>query len=633
MCGIAGIYDTAATPDPATVRAMVGAMVHRGPDGEGFHLDEDAALGMRRLAIIDVEGGRQPLYNERGDVVVVFNGEIYNHRELRSRLEGRGHRLSSGSDGAVLPHLYEELGEHFVDDLNGIFAIAVWDARRRRLLLARDRFGVKPLYWSRTGGHVAFASELKALLRDRAVQRTLDLAALDSFLTFRFIPSPATPLASVRRVRPATVVTLTADAAHERRYWAVDEHAPVTEPVDQLAERYSELFEQAVVRQMMSDRPIGVMLSGGVDSGAITAVMARHSRYVRTFTVGFEGGGDADETQLAEQTARLFDTRHESLVVPTSEYLRRLPESYTMLEEPVGTTSALAVAYVSELMRPEVPVALCGQGADELMGGYWRHVGAALAQAARPLSGPARAARHLPVGRISTRALRGLTTIGGQSDLDQLMRAYGLFGPQEKAGLYRPEVREALRASRPAAAVERLRGPVADRPLLDQMLFVDARLWLPDEILLIADKMSMSASVELRVPFLDPDLVALCESLPGSLRVRHLRRKYIHKRAMSRWLPRTIVYRKERGWATPMGDWLRRELDGLLRDVLLGDGALCRELFRPPVIESMIAEHRDRRRDFTRQLFCLLSLGLWHQSFVVDIPAFDGPRAVTPVAS
>jgi asparagine synthase (glutamine-hydrolysing) len=616
MCGIAGIYERAGAADRRVVDAMTSRLVHRGPDGEGFHVDEHIALGMRRLAIVDVERGQQPLKNERGDVVVVFNGEIYNHGELRRWLRSRGHRLGSRSDGAVLPHLYEELGDGFVERLNGIFAIALWDAEAASLVLARDRFGVKPLYWSTTGAHVAFASELKALLCDPAIPRTLDLAAIDEFLTFRFIPSPATPFAAVRRVRPGALVTVTPSVAHERVYWYADTADRVWASEADLVERYAERFEQAVVRQMMSDRPIGVMLSGGVDSGAVTAVLARHSSRVRTFTIGFEEGGDADETALAERTAKMFDTQHESVVVPTADYLERLPESYAILEEPVGTSSAACVAYVAALMRPDVPVALSGQGADELMGGYWRYVGAALAQSLRPLSGAARAAGQLPLGPLSTRVRRGLSALAGESDLDRLMNAYGLFTAADKMRLYRSEVLGALHTSQPAAAVERLRRLVADRPLLDQMLFVDARLWLPDELLLIADKMSMSESVELRVPFLDPDLVALAESIPGSLRVHHLRRKYVHKRAMAKLLPPDIVHRKERGWATPMSSWLRAELEPLLRDVLLGQGGLCRELFHAHALRAMIDEHGDGRQDLARQLFCLLSLGLWHQSCV-----------------
>ena len=303
------------------------------------------------------------------------------------------------------------------------------------------------------------------------------------------------------------------------------------------------------------------------------------------------------------------------MVVSAHDYLRRLPDSYSVVEEPIGTSSALAVNYVSEMMRTEVPVGLSGQGADELMGGYWRYVGIAIAQAAQPFSPVARAAAKLPLGRLGARLTRGLETLGATEDVDFLMRAYSLFGADEKKRLYRPEVASQLAASDPARSVDQFRRRVDGLPILDQMLHVDVRLWLPDELLLIADKMSMAASVELRVPFLDADLVALAESIDGRLKVKRLRRKHLHKRAMCRWLPKEVVYRKERGWATPMSRWLRTELEATLRDVLLSDGGVCRELFREEHLDAMIEDHRSGRRDLTRQLFALMSLGLWHRRF------------------
>ncbi|HEY8867341.1 MAG TPA: asparagine synthase (glutamine-hydrolyzing), partial [Solirubrobacteraceae bacterium] len=307
MCGIAGIHAPGAEVDARVVRAMVARMAHRGPDGEGFHLDGEIGVGMRRLAIIDPAGGHQPLRSERGDVVAVFNGELYNHRELRRELEAGGHELRSGSDGEVIPHLYEEHGPRFVERLNGIFAIALWDARARTLHLARDRFGVKPLYYARgAGGRLAFASEVKALLADESVPRELDYAAVDEFLTFRFVPSPRTTLAAVRKLRPAGLLASAAGGLSE------DEYATKPAPAARadrraLVAEYREAFERAVVRQLMSDVPLGVMLSGGVDSGAITAVMAKHSSKVCAFTVGFAGGGaQTDEIEQARATAALF---------------------------------------------------------------------------------------------------------------------------------------------------------------------------------------------------------------------------------------------------------------------------------------------------------------------------------------
>jgi len=613
VCGIAGIFAPDGEAPERLVHAMVDRLVHRGPDGEGYHVEERIALGMRRLAIVDLPGGAQPLYNERRDVAVVFNGEIYNHLELRRWLEHRGHEIRSATDGAVLPHLYEELGPAFVERLNGIFAIAVWDAGREALHMVRDRFGVKPLYWAQLHGRVSFASEMRALLADPAIPRDVDLEAVDHFLTFRFLPSPYTPLTGVHKLPPATALRCTRGGIEEHRYWT--ETPPRQRRSDRraLVEEYSEAFERAVVRQMMSDRPIGVMLSGGVDSGAITAVLAKHSRHVRTFTVGFSAGGDTDETSLAAETARLFGAEHEHLILGPSDYLDALPRSLEILEEPVGSNSALAVNFVAGMMRPTVPVALCGQGADEPLGGYWRHLGVKLAQAGRRVPG-ARTAARLPGLDRRVRLARGLQTLGAADDLGLLMAAYRLFGDDAKARLYRPQTAERLRhGPAPEATVERLRERVAHLDPLGQMLYVDTRLWLSDELLLIADKMSMAASVELRVPFLDPDLVELVESMDSSQKVRGLSRKSLHKEAMLRWLPREIVYRKERGWNTPAGAWLRSELRGLLEDVLLGEGEVCRELFEEAEMRRLIDAHAGGAADHTRLLYALLSLGLCYR--------------------
>jgi asparagine synthase (glutamine-hydrolysing) len=625
VCGIAGIFAPDERVDRELVRSMVATLAHRGPDGEGYYFDDGIALGMRRLAIIDPEGGQQPLYNERKDVVVVFNGEIYNHAELRRWLAGRGHEFSSLTDGEVVPHLYEELGPPFVERLNGIFAIALWDAPRGILHLFRDKFGVKPLYWRRTNRGVSFASEIRALMVAPDPPRALDHAAIDHFLTFRFIPSPYTLHEEIRKLPPASALRCTAEGVSEQRYW---DEAPTVQRTDrgQLLEEYCDAFERAVMRQMMSDRPVGVMLSGGVDSGAITAVLAKHAPTVRTFTIGFSAGGDTNEVPLAQETARLFGAENQHLMLGPADYLAELPRALQILEEPIGSDSSLAVKFVSQLMRPSVPVALCGQGADEPLGGYWRHLGIKIAQTARGVPGAASLAERLPRLGNQVRFARGVQTLRTRRDLDLLMAAYRLFRDSQKRGLYKPEVAERVRASAPPeATVERLRERVGHLDPLGQMLYVDTRLWLPDELLLIADKMSMAASVELRVPFLDQDLVALVESIDSSQKVRGLSRKSLHKRAMLRWLPTRIVYRKERGWQTPVAHWLRAELRGLLEDVVLGEGEICRELFREDELRRMISTHATGEAQWSRQLFCLLSLGLCYrgltESAAVRLPA------------
>ncbi|HET8674033.1 MAG TPA: asparagine synthase (glutamine-hydrolyzing) [Thermoleophilaceae bacterium] len=618
MCGIAGIHAPGGTADSELVRAMTARLVHRGPDGDGYHSDGEIALGMRRLAIIDPEHGHQPLLNESGDVVAVFNGEIYNHAELRRELEGRGHGMRSASDGEIVPHLYEEHGPDFARRLNGIFAIAIWDRRSRSLHLMRDKFGVKPLYWSRAGGRLAFASEIKALLADDSLPRDLDLEALDQFLTFRFVPSPRTLFQSVRKLPPASLLSSTQDGIEERRYWTSEPSASRRDTTA-LIDEYGQAFERAVARQLMSDRPLGVMLSGGVDSAAVTAVAAKHTPELRTFTVGFSGGGEGtNEIPPAAETARLFGARHEHVVITADEYLEGLPGSLLTLEEPGGTTSALAVRFVAELMKPSVPVALSGQGADEPLAGYGRHLGVKLATGLRAL-GPLRKPLSKLAGRTGNEQLRrGLTALDSRGDAELLLSAYTIFGEDEKRRLYRGRMREWLGAGDELDVVERYRAPVSTLPPLAQMLYVDTRLTLPDELLLIADKMSMAESVELRVPFLDEDLVALVESMHPSLKLRGRTGKWIHKQAMKRLLPEEIVNRPKLGWETPLDRWLRSELRPLLEEVLLGEGELCRELFEERELRRLIELHASGERDLTKRLFLLLSLGLWHRGFVAQ---------------
>lgn len=627
MCGIAGTYAPDGGADRDLVTAMTAALRHRGPDGDGHHTDDHVALGVRRLAIVDPECGHQPLRSERGEVVVVFNGELYNHRQLRAWLEQRGHRLASGSDGEVIPHLFEELGPGFVERLEGMFAIALWDARGEALHLYRDEFGIKPLYWAEAGGRLTFASELKPLLLDPRLPRELDPAAVDHFLSLRFVPSPMTPFRAVRKLRPGTILTVDRTGRRERTF-APPPAAADRRDREALVAEYAQAFERAVVGHMMSDRPIGVMLSGGVDSAAITAVMARHSTQVRAFTVGFTAGGDADETDDARATAALFGAAHETVMIGHEEYLSAIERSLLTLEEPVAATSALAVNFVAELMRPSVPVGLSGQGADEPQGGYGRHRGVKLAALARRLPGSrALAARAPRPGRRPALA-RGLDVLAAGDDAGMLLAALQVLDPGERRRLYRPEFRAAVEQQLPpAATVEHVRRRVAGLDPLGQMLYVDTRLGLADELLPIADKMSMAASVELRVPFLDRSLMRLVESAHPAERLRGLRAgKALHRAAVARLVPREVIERPKRGWATPMDRWLREELRPLLEDVLFDPAGLPHRLFDERALRQVADRHRSGTADHTRELFSLLSLGLWGR-------AFDEARTPVAVAS
>ena len=621
MCGIAGMVTPGAAVDPGTLGSMVAAMTHRGPDGSGHWIDGEVGLGMRRLAIVDVAGGEQPLSNEDGGVRVVFNGEIYNHQDLRRWLAGRGHRLASRTDGEVIAHAYEELGERFVERLDGIFAIALWDTRNRRLVLARDALGVKPLYIHRDGAGLSFASELKALLRHPRVPRRLDLRALDEHLTFRFTPAPRTLLDGVEKLEPATTLVLCAGRATRRRHWDAAGLPRRDVCFQGAADELRDRFELAVQRQMMSDRPIGAMLSGGIDSAAVVAMMAHSSSQVKTFTVGFEGGGDADETGLARETAALFGTDHAEIILPASDFARDLEGVVEQLEEPVATSSAIGFRAVSRLASTSVPVLLSGQGADEMLAGYWRHVGEWLASPA--LGAAARLRLDGPLARLAERTTsprleRGLRAVRHPDPLARFMNIYAVFTEDQKDLLYRPQLREFLAASeeQPSDCVDRHRVRVLDRDPLGQMLHVDTRLWLPDDLLLVGDKMSMAESVEMRVPFLDRELVEFIESLPTKYKLRRGQRKAVLKRAMRGVLPARIIHRRERGFATPIGSWLRDDPGDHARRVLLETPRVGGELFDLGYVERLVGEHRRGAADHARKLFSLVSLELWGRRFL-----------------
>ncbi len=456
--------------------------------------------------------------------------------------------------------------------------------------------------------------------------RRLDLHALDEHLTFRFTPAPRTLLDGVEKLEPATTLVLCAGRVTRRRYW--DAAAVPRRDVcfQAAADELCDRFELAVRRQMMSDRPIGAMLSGGIDSAAVVAMMARSSSQVKTFTVGFEGGGDADETALARETAALFGTDHSDVVLPAGDFARDLEGVIKQLEEPVATSSAIGFRAVSRLAGASVPVLLSGQGADEMLAGYWRYLGEWLASPA--LGAVARLGLGAPLASLaertsSPRLERGLRAVRHPDTLDRFMNIYAVFTDEQKHRLYHPQLREFLARSgeRPSDCVERHRARVLDRDPLGQMLHVDTRLWLPDDLLLVGDKMSMAESVEMRVPFLDRELVEYVESLPTAHKLRHGQRKAVLKRAMRGVLPARIIHRRERGFATPVGRWLREDPGDDARRVLLEAPRLGGELFDLGYVERLVDEHRRGAADHTRQLFSLISLELWGRRFL------EGPRS------
>ncbi|HVG74493.1 MAG TPA: asparagine synthase (glutamine-hydrolyzing) [Thermoleophilaceae bacterium] len=616
MCGIGAILDPAGTSGQHAAERMVEALRHRGPDGEALRRIGPVALAHTRLAIIDVAGGDQPLDSEDGRVTAIVNGEIYNHRALRAELEQRGHRWATNSDSEVVVHAYEEHGPDFVRRLNGIFAFVIWDDRERRLVAARDAFGVKPLYWWTDGRRVALASEIGALIDAGLVTPAVDRVALDHYLACRFVPSPRTLFEGVRKLPPASTLVVEGDGSPRVTSWREDPGDPIEGADEELAARLAGAFEDAVERQMMSDVPYGAFLSGGVDSAGVVAAMKdRSGTPPTTFTIGFPGHGDVlDERKLAAESARIIGTDHRDTEMRETDFLTELGRCIPRLEEPCGIPSAPALLQLSRFAAQDVKVVLAGQGADEPNGGYGRHQAAALL---RPLklvppavAGPAGAlARALPRAASARRLAH---VVSGRGDAQRLLRLVEITDARVRTELVGPGAeaeQERLVTARAVLA------PVESRGLLEQALYLDTHMFLPDGILLCNDKMSMAAGLELRVPFLDLELMRFVERIPATRRVRPRRPKRLHRMAMERLLPPEVVNRKKHGFATPYDDWLRASL-GQEVERRYAPGSPLAELIDPGAAARLVDEHRRGRADHKAILYCLLELSEWHAAFV-----------------
>jgi asparagine synthase (glutamine-hydrolysing) len=616
MCGIGAILDPAGTSGQHAAERMVEALRHRGPDGEALRRIGPVALAHTRLAIIDVAGGDQPLDSEDGQVTAIVNGEIYNHRGLRAGLEQQGHRWATNSDSEVVVHAYEEEGLDCVRRLNGIFAFVIWDERNRRLVAARDEFGVKPLYWWTDGRRVAVASEVGALLAAGLLKPAVDRVALDHYLACRFVPSPRTLFEGVRKLPPASTLVVEDEGEPHVVNWREAPGPPFEGDDEELGLRLRWGVSGAVERQMMSDVPFGAFLSGGVDSAGIVAAMKEESDAPpATFTIGFPGHGEQlDERRGAAETARIIGTDHRDTVMHETDFLAELARCMPRLEEPCGIPSAPALLQLSRFARREVKVVLAGQGADEPHGGYGRHQAAALlgplrfvpAGAATPAGALARA---LPRAAAARRLAH---LLGGRGDAERLLRLVEITDAPTRTALV--GAGSEAESERLATARELL-GGLEGRGLLEQALYLDTHMFLPDGILLCNDKMSMAAGLELRVPYLDLELMRFVERIPANRRVRPRQPKRLHKRAMERLLPPEVVNRRKHGFATPYDDWLRASL-GQEVERRYAAGSPMAELIDPAAAARLVDEHRRGRADHKAILYCLLELSEWHAAFV-----------------
>jgi asparagine synthase (glutamine-hydrolysing) len=628
MCGICGIVGPATEGRAWVVRQMCAAIAHRGPDAEGIHEDQRAALGMRRLAVIDVATGDQPVFDESGTVVAVFNGEIYNFRQLRERLIGNGHVLRGSSDSECIPHLYEEHGVDFVRHLRGMFAIALWDRRRSRLVLARDRLGKKPLYYRVDPKGLAFASELKALLTDPATDRTVDEEAVSHYLTYQYVPAPHSVLASVRKLEPAHVLVYEDGRHTTSRYWRLDyrpkDARRAVPDEDALAEQLRHRLVDCVRTRLISERPLGAFLSGGLDSSAIVAAMSQVAEGpVKTFSIGFEDEA-YNELPFARRVAELYGTDHHELVV-RPDVLEILPRLARSFDEPFADSSAIPSYYLAEMARQHVVVALNGDGGDEAFGGYPRYPAFLRTTARRIPSGVARALGGMgrtirPWGARShflRRASYATTLLAASQPADRYARFLSYFLPEQKETLFTADFAARIAGADSHALVREVWDAHAATDDVNRLLAVDSHTYLPGDLLPKVDITTMAVSLEARSPFLDHTLVEWAASLPGDLKVRGSTTKHLFKKALEPWLPQDLIHRRKMGFGVPLGDWLRGPLRTVVHDLLTDATASDRGWFRPEAVRRLIAEHM-AGQDHAVRLYALVMLEMWRRE-VVDV--------------
>jgi asparagine synthase (glutamine-hydrolysing) len=623
MCGIVGIFDRNGSPiDRELLNRMTGVIRHRGPDGEGCFIAPGVGISMRRLSIIDLEGGSQPLSNEDGSLQLVFNGEIYNYIELREELLCHGHQFKTQSDTEVIVHAYEQWGRDCVNRFNGMFAFALWDAHKRELFLARDHLGIKPLYYVELGDRVLFASEIKSILEDRLCPREVDLRSLGQLFSLRYVPSPDTLFKGIKKLPAGHRMTLGASGIRIERFWKWKPVLCQSTDEGALVEKYQTLLEDAVRIQMRSDVPVGLFLSSGVDSTAILALMSQHStQQIRTFTIGFENNGSYDEVTDARKMARMFDTDHTEMILKAEDYQSYYERYLWDLEEPLGNESAAAFYFVSLIASQKVKVALNGQGADEPWAGYDRYKGVKLSQYYNLL--PSFLTAWLSSPRVERAAKnekmkRALLSLHEPDILTRFVKIYSFYSTAMKARLFQPWVREQISVDGHEAreAIGRLQNDVADLDPLTQMLYIDTRANLPDDLLMVCDKTSMANSLEARVPFLDVRLVEFIETLPANLKLRGFTGKYLHKKACEKWVPREVVHRKKKGFANPVDVWFRSHMRAYVDECLQSDNSAVASYFSRDYIREIISAHESGTQNYLRHIQLLISFELWHRMFI-----------------
>jgi asparagine synthase (glutamine-hydrolysing) len=617
MCGICGQFNFGdqAPVQRTTIDRMSGALMHRGPDDEGCLVDGSLGLGFRRLSIIDLAGGHQPMSDSERSIWVVFNGEIYNFPELKRELEGCGHVFQTRSDTEVIVHGFKQWGEGVLNRLNGMFGLAIWDVRKRRLVVARDPFGIKLIYYRVGNGSVHFASEIRGVLAGIEKAPEIDPDAVNLFLRYRYTPSPYTVFKGVQKLAPGTMISVEPGSFRVSRWYKYKPEPFVPRKSEADArEELTAIYERALKRHLLSDVPVGLLLSGGVDSALLLALMNQNGAAWRTYTIGYGSSFADDELSDAADTARRFGGNHTSIQIDQRTFEDALPRIVSSLEEPVASSSIIPMYFVSERARQDVKVALTGQGPDELFGGYRRHLGVRYGAAWGRLPHWMRTSISAAISALPRNETlkRGVYALDVAPRLQRYQQVLSIIPGEQIDGLFRDGIIGAHAGDAILRSWEDLASLIEHTDELGGFQYLEVRSTLPDELLMYTDKLSMAHSLEVRVPYLDRELVEYVERLPASFKVRNGVRKWLHRRVAESVLPAPLLRRKKRGFAVNVVDsWFRSRAGGLMEDVLLDDRSRLYQYLRPAAVRTLVEAHRAGRGDNHKILFSLVVLEEW----------------------
>lgn len=606
---------------------MTRSIRHRGPDDEGYYVAGPLGFGFRRLSIIDLAGGHQPMSDREESVWVIFNGEIYNFPELKRELEGLGHVFRTKSDTEVIIHGYKQWGDDVLNHLNGMFGLAIWDARKQRLVIARDPFGIKLIYYKIDRDRVSFGSEIRAVVAANNERAEVDPVSLNLFLRYRYTPSPYTIFSGIRKLAAGTMLVFEKGSYSLRRWYQYKptQFSPA-KSLDEAKEELLELYKQSVKRQLLSDVPLGLLLSGGVDSGLLLALMNLYGKSWRTYTVGYGSSFADDELKDAAETASIFSSQHSSVILDRNTFEEALPHIVSCLEEPIASSSIVPMYFVCKRAREDVKVALVGQGPDELFGGYRRHIGVRYGALWGGLPGPVRSAVGSVISALPRNEMlkRGLHSL----DVPERMRRYqnvlSLLPGSEIDGLFQDGILPAETGDRILDCWQDLPALMEGTDELGGFQFVELRSTLPDELLMYADKLSMAHSLEVRVPFLDKEIVEYAERLPSNLKVRNGSGKWLHRQVCQSFLPAAILKRKKRGFGVNVvDDWFRGTAQRKMEEILLGRESQIYNYLRPAAVKQIFEEHRSGKNDNHKILFSLVVFEEWLRSHEQPVVALN----------